>query len=288
VIRVFAVILFLAVPSIVPSQEAAGENPAASYAGQAVVGLWGELAKQDMYEARVALHDENARTVSGAWAGSTREDDLRQAFGGGLEISYGFFDQVKILLALEGRGGSAEGSWEGIGPNVLVDSKSGAILGAQRVARLSRYSVFGAEAGATVLLREYGWCRIGLTGRAGLFELAGAVERGREYGPIRNTWWNRDLSGTAPGILLGLEWEWLPLARVFSLPVGARVNLGYRWLQFNKVSYNYSDSTGLKSSGVMRDGVGNTLWLDFSGPEARVGLLLIVPTAVTAFEVKPE
>jgi hypothetical protein len=280
--RLYAAILACAVMVVSPAlggpdRETAEDNLTASVEGQVGIGLLFGMARQDMYAARVALHDENARMSESWWTGSISEGDLTQVVSGGMEISYGFYDQIRLLVALEGRGASATGSFQGLGPNL-----------GQSASRLSRYSVFSQELGATVILREYGWCRIGLTGRLGAYELAGAVERGRESGSLRNSWWNRRLSGTAPGVMLGVEWEWLPLGEIFSLPLAAWVTAGYRWIEFNKVTYRYSDNTGLVSSDVVKDVNGNTLMFDFSGAEARIGIRLVIPTAVTQFEHEPE
>ena len=211
-------------------------DPVASYGQQLSIRLWGEAAGWDMYLARVAIHDENRRMQSDSWDGSIGEGALDQALGGGFEVAYGVFPDVKFHLALEGAGASAQGTFRGKGSRMVIDPVQG--LWRERVDRLSRYSLFGLEAGATVLLREFGWCRIGLTGRAGWHELAGASEQGEESGPFRNFWWSRKLSGSAPGVMAGVEWEWFPSR---SVPLSGFLLLGYRMLVISDVSFNYID-----------------------------------------------
>jgi hypothetical protein len=166
---------------------------------------------------------------------------------------------------------------------MVIDPVQG--LWRERVDRLSRYSLFGLEAGATVLLREFGWCRIGLTGRAGWHELAGASEQGEESGPFRNFWWSRKLSGSAPGVMAGVEWEWFPSR---SVPLSGFLLLGYRMLVISDVSFNYIDSNGLIGSGSLRNADGTRAVYDCRGPEFRFGIQWSFFVAPSAFEVPPE
>jgi len=243
-----------------------------TYEQQLSIRLWGGVAKLEMFDTRVAIRDENSLMWSDGWTGEVNEGRLTRALAGGFEVSYGLYPDVKFLLALEGRGTSAQGVFEGVGPKM-----------GQRVDRLSRYAVFGQEAGATVLLREFGWFRLGLTGRGGVHQLAGGVERGREDGPQNTHWWSRKLSGTAFGGLVGIEWEWLKPPKTF--PLAGFILLGYRWLAFKRVSFNFSDANGIKLSGGYKNPDGRHRVFDFSGPEARFGLQVMIPFALPTFKV---
>jgi hypothetical protein len=253
--------------------------PSDTYQDQLGIRLWLGAAQPDLYDARVAIHDENWAMQNDSWNGAIGESALHAAMAGGLEVSYGLLADAKFLLALDGSGSAAHGHFEGQGPKTLADPIKG--LERQEADRLERLPEFGQEVGATVLLRGYEWCRFGLTVRAGPHELAGATERGSEYGPLRTYWWNRDLSGTGVGGMLGLEWEWLTPPPSLPFALTGFVLVGYRWLQFRSVRFDYTDATGAHVTGGYKNADGTNRVLDFSGPVARFGLQLPFSFALT-------
>lgn len=253
--------------------------PGDTYQDQLGIRLWFGAAQPDLYDARVAIHDENFALQGDNWDGTIGESALRAAMAGGLEVSYGWLPDVKFLVELAGSGSAAQGTFEGQGPKTYLDPING--LERQQIDRLTRISEFGQEAGATVLMRSFEWCRFGLTLRAGPHELAGATERGNESGPLRSYWWNRDLSGTAFGALLGIEWEWLTPPPSLPFSVTGFVLVGYRWMQFRSVRFVYDDSTGAHVAGGYKNLDGTNRALDFSGPVARIGLQLPFSFALT-------
>jgi len=262
-----------------PVMAAPNALPADAYEDQLGLRLWFGAGQPELYDARVAIHDENSAMQADAWDGTIGESALHTAMAGGLEVSYGWFANAKFLLALEGSGSAAQGTFTGEGVHTVTDP----ILGLERqtVDRLTRLPEFGQEIGATVLLRGYEWCRFGLTLRAGPHELAGATERGNETGPLRSYWWNRDLSGTALGGLFGIEWEWLTPPPSLPFALTGFVLVGYRWLQFNSVRFTYDDATGSHVTGGYTNADGTRRVLDFSGPVARFGLQLPFSFALT-------
>ncbi len=253
--------------------------PADTYDQQLGIRAWFGAAQPDLYDARVAIHDENWAMQNDWWKGTIDEGALRSALAGGVEVSWGFFPDVKLLLALDGSGSSARGTFEGQGPKTAVDPVTG--LQRQVVDRLTRLPEFGQEVGATVLLRGFEWCRFGATLRLGPHELAGAVERGTETGPLRTYWWNRDLTGTGAGGLFGLEWEWLDSPPSLPVAVTGFVLVGYRWLQFRSVHFSYDDSNGGHVTGGYKNPDGTQRVLDFGGPVVRIGLQLPFSFALT-------
>jgi len=260
------------------AQDGAG-IPADTYGQQLGVRLYGAAAQPDLFAARVAIHEENADRQASSWAGSMTESELRSALGGGLEVSYGFLDDVKFLVELGGFGSSASATFTGFGANSVVDPVLGRLN--QRLERVNRYSVFGQNLGATVLLRSFEWCRFGLTFRLGACELAGAVERSDSSGPLGTSWWNRTLSGSTAATFIGLEWEWLSMAPALGLPVSGYATVGYRQLRFSTVKASYTDSAGTVLDGDYTNADGTRRALDFSGPEARIGLQIGISFAPT-------
>lgn len=253
--------------------------PADTYQDQLGIRAWFGAAQPELFDARVAIHDENAMMQADSWKGTINQAGLREALAGGLEVSWGAFADAKLVLALDGSGSAAHGTFEGQGAKTFTDP----VLGLQRqmVDRVTRLSEFGQEIGVTVLLRGFEWCRFGLTVRGGPHELAGATERGNETGPLRNYWWNRDLSGTGAGGLLGVEWEWLQAPPSLPFAVTGFVLAGYRFLQFRSVHFDYSDSTGTHVTGGYNNPDGTHRLYDFSGPIVRVGLQLPFNFALT-------
>lgn len=264
---------------LLPGAEAYRREGIDSYAEELSLRLWGGAARQEMYDARVAILDENAQMHATDWSRSINERSLKQALGGGFEVSYGFFRDVKLTLALEGRGSSAGGWFQGEHSNTAVHPTQGRQR--QRVDRESRYTAFGQEGGVTVLLREFGWSRFALTGRLGRHALAGAMERGSDTGPLRSFWWKRELSGNAPSGMAGVEWEWFAPPR--PLPLSGFMVIGYRWLEFSRVSVDYSDSRGVVQSGAYMDRDGRRRSFDMSGPEFRFGLQIVTPFTFDVF-----
>lgn len=254
-----------------------GAQPADSYLGELDVRLFFTVARPDLYGARVVLHDENGVMQNSAWTGSIPEGNLQRALGGGLEVSYGPYADVKFLAALEGSGSSAQGSFTGTGPRTFTDPVAGRL--AQRMDRLSRYPVFGQFVGATVLMRSFDWCRFGLSLRAGACELAGAVERGSESGPFGQSWWRAQLSGTAPAAFVGLEWEWLATANALGIPLAGYASIGYRMVQFSTVGLSYADSDGFRRTGDWTNADGTHRVLDLSGAEVRIGVQIPINLA---------
>lgn len=252
-----------------------------SYERQLAVRLWVGGASQNMYDSRVAIREENRMMLSsGLWLGTVDDSAVTEALAGGLEVAYGFTPDLKAFMALETRGTSAGGVFDGVGSNAVTDPLLGVLR--QQVTRTNRYAAFGPEVGATLLMREYGWSRFGLTGRIGVHSFSGSSERGEEDGPIRTFWWERKLSGTAVGGLVGVEWEWLTPLR--PLPFTGYFTFGYRWLRFGKVSFDYADSTGIEESGAYKNPDGTFRRFDFSGPEVRIGLQVLVPYSAGGFE----
>ena len=264
----------LAAATVARAAVAAGESPEAAggYDRELGIRLLFSASNPSMFHARLAIRDDNAATVAaGTWTGGVSDNALGRALGGGLEASWGVLPDLRLLAAIEGRGAAATGSFTGAGANTKTDP----VLGLQRqmLDRTARYPALGEELGVTVLLRDLGWCRLGLTARAGVWELADAHEEGTETGPLRTFAWARNLSATAPGGLLGLEWEWTPG------PVAAFVSFGYRELIFRDVRYDRSDSAGVQTSGDYKFPDDTRFQLDFSGPELRLGVeaLLALP-----------
>lgn len=260
---------------------AAGQAPLPpdTYSQQLSVRLFGAVAQPDLFSARLAVHEENVATRAAGWTGSVPDSDLRRALGGGLEISYGFLDDLKLLVELGGFGSAAAGTFTGVGPNSVVDPILG--LQAQKLDRLSRFPVFSQAIGATILLRSFEWCRFGLTFRLSVNELAAAVERSQESGPFGPSWSNASLSATAPAALLGLEWEWLSLADTLGFPMSGWVMVGYRELLFDSITATFTDSTGARTTSELLDADGGRMSLDMSGPEARVGIQIAISFAPT-------
>ncbi|MEK7475039.1 MAG: hypothetical protein AAB152_05330 [Candidatus Coatesbacteria bacterium] len=270
-----------AVPA--PAQPAPTPQPAGvppdTYAQQLSVRLYGAAAQPDLYAARVAIHDENPAVRGAGWTGSISESSLRHALGGGLEVSYGFLDDVKFLFDLGGFGSAAEGTFTGYGANSVVDPVLGRL--SQRLHRVNRYPVFAQTLGATLLLRSFEWCRFGLTLRVGVCELAGATERAESSGPLGTSWTSRKLTGTAPAAFVGFEWEWLSTAAALGLPMAGYAMLGYRQLQFTSVTAGTTDSTGLSLTGDYLNDDGTRRTLDLSGPEVRIGVQFAISYALT-------
>jgi hypothetical protein len=261
-----------------PAQESVSV-PADTYARQLSVRLYGAAARPDLYAARVAIHDENPAVQGAGWTGSIGDASLRHALGGGLEVSYGFLDDVKFLVELGGFGSSATGTFTGWGANSVVDPVLGRL--SQHLHRVDRYPVFGQTLGATLLLRSFEWCRFGLTLRVGACELAGATERAESSGPLGTSWMSRKLTGTAPAVLVGLEWEWLSAAAALGFPLTGYAMLGYRQLQFTSVTASTTDSTGLHLTGDYLNDDGTHRTLDLSGPEVRIGIQIAISYAPT-------
>lgn len=252
---------------------AAGPAAAAPYGQELTVRLWGGLGSALNYDARIGAHDETLALAVDNWNGAIDETALGRVTAGGGEVSWGIDPQVKLLLALEGRGVSAQSTFTGEGPAHTVVLAGGG-LAHQTIDRLDRYSAAGAEVGATFLVRELGeTSRLGLTLRLGMHTLAGSLERGHETGPQRDYWWERDLTGTAVGGLLGLEWEWTQPWPSF--PVTGFLLAGYRTLNFGHISFSYADSTGATVTGGWNTPAGGRRSVDFSGAEIRLGVELI-------------
>jgi hypothetical protein len=270
VTRLAAVALAACLAAARAGAQDAAPLPAETYQDQLTVRLYGSTGRLDLYTARVAIHDENGARQDSFWTGSIYDGGLRDALGGGLEISWGALEDVKFLFELGGFGSAATGTFTGTGPNAVTDPVLGRL--AQRVDRVSRYPVFTQVLGATVLMRSFEWCRFGLTGRLGVCELAGAVERGSSSGPFGRSWWSQGLSGTAPSVFFGIEWEWLSAATSLGSPVTGVVLLGYRMLQFTSVTAAYADSSGVSRTSDWTNPDGSHRTLDLSGPEARIGI----------------
>lgn len=254
--------------------------PPDSYARQLSLRIQGGLTHPELTEARMSLHDESGLMRSTGWTGGIDEGDVSRGYGGGLEAAWGLTGDVKVSLALEGLGASAAGNFEGNGPGTTtMDPVLGVLR--QRVTRLDRYAAALQWVGATVLLRDFEWSRLGLVGKAGAVELAGAVERGRESGPLRQYWWQRTLSGAAPAIWIGLEWEWLAPAASLGVPLSGFVSLGGRWADVRNITGTHTDSTGASTTGAWKHPDGTHRTLDFSGMEIRFGLQLL-------FDLTPE
>ena len=277
-----AAVLAALAGAVTRAEEAPGDLrypplPGDTYADQLCLRWWGGLARPDLYAARVAIHDENNALRSDFWEGGIAEGALTTGVAAGVEAGYGIAPAVRLLAALTVSGVSAQGTFDGLGPKTVLDPATG--LQRQHVDRLTRFTEMGQEAGATLLVRDFGWCRFGLTGRLGIHELTGALERGRESGPFGSHWWNRQLTGIAPSIAGGLEWEWLVAPQALPFPLTGFVHLGWRWLDFTGVSFAYTDDTGAVLTGTWANGDGTHRALDFSGPEIRLGLQVAWSTA---------
>lgn len=271
-LRGAAWLLLAAMPAVARESRIA---PPDSYARQFCLRLQGGLTHPELTEARISLHDENALMRATGWTGAgIAEGDASRGYGGGFEASYGVSGDVKVSLAFEGLGASAEGGFEGNGAGTTtVDPVLGILR--QRVTRLDRYAAAIQWAGATVLLRDFEWSRLGLVAKAGVVELAGAVQRGHESGPLRDYWWQRTLEGTAPAVWLGLEWEWLMPAAALRIPLSGFFSLGGRWSDIRAITGTHTDSTGARSTGAWKNPDGTHRTLDLSGMEIRLGLQLL-------------
>jgi hypothetical protein len=237
--------------------------------------LWGGLARPGLYDARVAVHDENAAMRASNWEGGIPESDLARALSGGFEAGYGVTDDLRLTAALEGSGSSAEGAFDGVGPRTIVDPVLG--LRRQRVDRLTRLAAFAQMGGASFRLRDLGWCRVNASLHAGAAQLAGSVERGAESGPFGESFWSRKLRGAAPAFRAALEWEWPRLSA--GLPLGLFASIGWRHLEFRRVRFDYADSAGTRISGGYKNPDGTHRRFDFSGPDVRAGAAITVSLA---------
>ncbi len=248
--------------------------PADTYRHQLGLRLHGGLAHLTLTDARIVLHDENQDMRATGWTGGLGEGELGRGYTGGFAASWGVTGDVKVTFAFDGFGASAEGEFTGNGPATTTYDP---VLGVQRqsITRLERYTAVTGMLGATVLLREFGWSRIGLAAAAGAAGLAGAVERGNETGPIRSYWWQRTLAGAAPAFRVGLEWEWLAPAAALGIPLSGYLDLGWRYAHVRGVQGTHTDSTGARTTGAWKNPDGTHRTLDLSGIEVRVGLQLL-------------
>jgi len=248
-----------------------------SYAGEAAFGLWGGMIFPGIYDIRRDTEALNYMLKASSWKGNLDEGNLASGLAGGAELSWGLTPDLKLLLAAETKGTSMSGDFEGIGPNTSTDPVTGVVT-PQKLGIDATFACWGIEAGATFLLRQFeDWSRIGLTMHAGFFRLTGTEEHWDETGPLGEYHQLEKYRGDAIGGMLGLEWEWL--ARFEEIPVapGGYVLLGWRYLSFNSVNFNYYDSLGNKDSGTVRDANDDRESIDFSGPEVRFGLRLAFP-----------
>lgn len=257
---------------------AASAGWADTYEGELGVRIWAMGGAPRMLEQRIAIREENLTLSSDDWTGGVTEVTLGQSLGAGLEISYGVFPNFKFLLALEGRGTYAKGSLEGVGSRVYVDPALGLLR--QEAERVTRLAEGGVSLGATALLRDMSWARVGLTGRIGLHQLSGAFERWEETGPLGENWWKRSLSGYAPSGFLGLELELACRNPRRCNPVSGFAMAGYRTLGFRRVTGTYTDATGVVWKSAVLDSDGSRRILDFSGPEVCVGLQMVFPVSL--------
>ncbi len=244
--------------------------PPASYAGQWSLRWWGGVIRPDLYGARVALHDENSAMQSDSWTGAIPEGDLLTAVAGGVAFGWGATPDLKLTLDLDVAGAAAAGAFTGTGFRTAVDPMSG--LETQRVARLTRLTETGQEAGVTLLVREFGWCRIGVAARVGWHELVASVERGRESGPYGTRWWNRALSASAPSLAGAVECEWLTPVAWLPFPLTGFINAGWRWLEFSTIESDDTDGGGAALHGRYNNPDGTHRTLSMTGPEIRIGL----------------
>jgi hypothetical protein len=248
---------------------------AGDYEGELGIRIWGGYVQPSLFDARVQAYDEDAWLKGQNWSGLLNADDLSYGAAAGAEASWGFHPKARVLVAFEGGGTSASARYEGQGPRTFDDPYRG--LMRQRMGRLDRYSQAGIEAGLTLLLTDFEWCRLGLTGRAGIHRLSAAVERGNDWGPYGDHWWNRSLTGTAPGGMLGIEWEMPDPFPSLPFGLGGYVLAGYRVLEFRRIDYRYTDSAGISDKGLARLSDGSRFTLDFGGPELRFGVQATIP-----------
>lgn len=249
--------------------------PPDSYARQVSLRLHGGLTHLALTEARLSLHDETRDMRDAGWSGGIAEGDVSRGYGGGFEASYGLRDDVKVTIGFEGLGSSAEGEFEGDSPATTIPDPVLGVL-RQRVTRLDRYTAAIQWIGATILLRDFEWSRLGFVAKAGAVELAGAVQRGRESGPLNTSWWQRSLEGAAPAMLIGLEWEWLAPAAALGIPLSGYVSLGGRYADLRNITGTHTDSTGARTTGAWKNPDGTHRTLDLSGMEIRFGLQLLL------------
>lgn len=230
--------------------------------------LWGGMFKPSMYDMRVNVDSVNTLLETLSWDGGGDSSKLSAGPEGGVEISWGLQPDLRVLFSFEARGVSSTGRYVGNGLNA-----GGA---ASRDLYLSAY---GGEAGVSLLMREFQEkSRLFLTARAGVHVLSGASDSWSEEGSLGEYSWTTRLSGTAPGAMIGLEWEmfFTPLGGDSMAP-GMFILAGYRFLSFERVEYRSRDSLGVKDSGSLRDGDGDRIAVDMGGPEFRLGLQLEIP-----------
>jgi len=270
--RRFAISALCAVVFAVPAL-------AGDYTDELGFRIWGGYIRPELFDARVQAYDEDAWLKSQEWTGLLNADDLSYGAAAGAEASWGFHPRIRALVVFEGSGTSASAKYGGQGSRTLNDPYLG--LMCQGMGRLDRYSQAGIEAGLTLLLTDFEWCRLGLTGRAGVHKLSAAVERGNDWGPYGDHWWNRSLTGTAPGGMLGIEMEAPDLLMAEPFGLGLYALAGYRLLEFRHADYMYTDSTGIMDKGLARSSNGSRFTLDFGGPELRFGIQATVPLGPT-------
>lgn len=218
----------------------------------------------------MALHDEEAALRSDGWIGALDAGGLTRGWAGGVEAGYGWLPALRLTLALDTGGSSARGDFTGWGPHMAVDP----VLGVQHqtITRLVRLADTGQAVGVAWLVRTLDWSRLSLAARLGVRELAGAVERGAEQGPL-NTWsWNRSLSGVAPWLEAGVEWEWTLRAAGLPFPLTGFTALGWRSARYGSLTFDYTDASGAVLHGGYHNADGSRRSLDLSGPIFRLGV----------------
>jgi hypothetical protein len=253
----------------------AGLASAGDYEGELGFRIWGGSVQPSLFDARVEAYDEDARLRNSQWSGLLNADKLAYGAAAGAEASYGFHPRARAILAFGGGGASVSAHFRGTGSRTYDDPYLGLLY--QQMDRLDRYAYAGLEAGITVLLSDFDFCRVGATARAGFHRLSASVERGNDWGPYGRNWWNRDLAGSAPGALFGMEIEAPNLLMAEPFGLGLYALAGYRMLKFRDVEFHYTDSTGVRADGQARSSDGTRYTLDFGGPELSFGVAATIP-----------
>ena len=233
-----------------------------SFKDELGIRLWGGLFKADMYDMQRFAMAQNDQMVSGGWEGDFKVGNLTRGAGAGIELSWGVLPDVRVVAAVEGRGVSAGGDYRNVA--------------GQEATLSSGLSACGVEGGATFLLRSFeDWCRINLTVRAGAHRLYWSYIGYEETGPSGDISSSTKLQSMAPGGMVGLEWEWLTPVPSLPFPLTGFILAGYRFLSFSKIDY-VTDSGGTRDTGVLEGPDGKWISMDFSGPEVRFGLQIVL------------